>query len=219
MLNPDGAILGNLRTSLLGKDLNRVYQLSLNSQNLQLCPEINAVREQLLLSANRSGLFAFFDIHQHSSRKSIFLYGPYFPLHSRSYLSIRLLPKLLSENSQFFRYHSCRYRFDPSKAGSARLAINRMHGLEMSYTIEISAMGYLKDDGGERVTERFDEDALALFGRQLGEAIAEMKLVEEKDRREKEELAKELKRKRRKGKRKELNKTTLEVVARQNIRN
>ena len=39
---------------------------------------------------------AYFDIHGHSRKKSIFLYGPYYPLHSNRYVKIRVMAKLLS---------------------------------------------------------------------------------------------------------------------------
>ncbi len=40
MINPDGVIIGNNRSSLVGKDLNRVYL----DPNLKLTPEIHAIR-------------------------------------------------------------------------------------------------------------------------------------------------------------------------------
>ena len=44
----------------------------------------------------QSRLAFYFDIHGHSSKKSVFMYGPRFPLHSEHYLKIRILPKLVA---------------------------------------------------------------------------------------------------------------------------
>ena len=44
----------------------------------------------------QSNIAFYFDFHGHSSKKSVFMYGPRFPLHSEHYLPIRLLPKLIA---------------------------------------------------------------------------------------------------------------------------
>ena len=43
MINPDGVILGNFRTGLAGKDLNRQFKV----KNTSLLPEINALKEYI----------------------------------------------------------------------------------------------------------------------------------------------------------------------------
>ena len=40
MANPDGVVLGNLRTSLCGKDLNRMFR----SEESMLIPEVVAIK-------------------------------------------------------------------------------------------------------------------------------------------------------------------------------
>lgn len=55
MINPDGVLAGNYRTSLIGKDLNRLYMQkdsakdddvgSSNLINKMLIPEITAVKQ------------------------------------------------------------------------------------------------------------------------------------------------------------------------------
>lgn len=84
MINPDGVVFGNYRTSFLGKDMNRMFGSQINDPNNaeiqdikldeRLIPEITAVRN--FMKCHKEKIVAFFDIHQHSKRKSIFLYGP-----------------------------------------------------------------------------------------------------------------------------------------------
>ena len=161
MLNPDGVIVGNNRASFTGKDMNRCYN-QYTDANSRLNPELTQVRELIkkVISQEQScgiqgsdRLLGFFDLHQHSGRKSIFMYAPYFPLHSRRYLKIRMMPKLLSETSEAFRYYSCKFRAEPSKEGSARLAFAKDFNLENSFTVEISALGFLN---ANRETVPFD---------------------------------------------------------------
>jgi cytosolic carboxypeptidase protein 2/3 len=89
-LNIDGVIVGNYRSSIAGVDINRTFG---DQSNKRLNPESNMLRN----FAKKEGRLAFyFDVHGHSSKKSIFMYGPRFPLHSEHYLKIRILPKLIA---------------------------------------------------------------------------------------------------------------------------
>jgi cytosolic carboxypeptidase protein 2/3 len=74
MVNPDGVVLGNFRTSLGGRDLNRMF----TSEEGLLIPEVKAIKT---LASNlkqefRSRLTFFIDFHGHSVRKNVFIYGP-----------------------------------------------------------------------------------------------------------------------------------------------
>lgn len=108
---------------------------------------------------------AFYDIHAHSGRKSIFMYGPYYPLHSKKYLKIRMMPKLVSERTEMFRYYSCKFRIEKYKESCARISLWRDFNISNCYTIETSAMGFLNKN---RETINFNEELLCEFGRFLG---------------------------------------------------
>ena len=73
MVNPDGVVAGNYRTSFIGKDLNRLY-LEGNSEkeakysriNEILKPEITAMQKLIKdckSEENSKGLLAFVDMH------------------------------------------------------------------------------------------------------------------------------------------------------------
>jgi murein tripeptide amidase MpaA len=95
MLNPDGVIVGNYRCTLAGCDMNRNFG-GFPSAAQRLNPETLLFKN---MAKQQSRLAFFFDVHSHSSKKSIFIYGPYFPLHSEHYLKIRVLPRLLAAKS------------------------------------------------------------------------------------------------------------------------
>ncbi len=74
MMNPDGVVAGNFRTSLCGRDLNRMFK----SDETYLIPEVVALKSLVaqLKSEFKSRLLFFLDYHGHSVRKNVFLYGP-----------------------------------------------------------------------------------------------------------------------------------------------
>lgn len=90
MLNVDGVIIGNYRASFAGVDINRMFSADANQK---LNPESTLLKQ---LAKDQQGLEFYFDVHSHSNKKSIFMYGPHFPLHSEHYLKIRVLPKILA---------------------------------------------------------------------------------------------------------------------------
>lgn len=116
-------------------------------------------------------------MHGHSSKKSVFMYGPRYPLHSEHYLKIRILPKLVSARTDIFRYYSCRFANEPSKRNCSRLAISRELPLPNSYTIEVSMMGYLSRD---RQTQDLDLSHLMTFGQKLAASLLDWFIVLDK---------------------------------------
>jgi|688.fasta_scaffold774536_1 hypothetical protein len=59
---------------------------------------------------------------------------------------MRILPKLLDEQSEAFRYHSCKFRVEQSKLSTARVVVNREFGVSSCFTLEASMHGYIADD-------------------------------------------------------------------------
>jgi hypothetical protein len=76
MLNADGVIGGNYRTSFVGKDNNRLYVQNEDAikVNKLLIPEIRAVKNLVL--QHKEQMLAFIDTHHHSVKRASFMYGP-----------------------------------------------------------------------------------------------------------------------------------------------
>jgi NADH:ubiquinone oxidoreductase subunit len=85
-------------------------------------------------------------MHAHSKKKSVFMYGPHYPLHNEKYFKLRVIPKLLSERNEMFRYYSCKFRNEKSKQKAARLVIWNEFNIMNSFTIEASFHGWLAPD-------------------------------------------------------------------------
>ena len=81
MMNPDGVVAGNYRTSFIGKDLNRLYMQGNDEKeemNDILKPEITAMKQLIKdCKADESkGILAFIDVHHHSQKRGAFMFGP-----------------------------------------------------------------------------------------------------------------------------------------------
>ena len=97
MTNPDGVIVGNYRTSLSGNDLNRQFVNPDARLHPTVCAIKSLISEVIQNSKEPEPITTFIDIHGHSRKKCIFIYGAHFPLHNERYLKMRVIPKLLSE--------------------------------------------------------------------------------------------------------------------------
>eukprot|EP00826_Nyctotherus_ovalis_P030197 TRINITY_DN2401_c0_g4_i1.p1 TRINITY_DN2401_c0_g4~~TRINITY_DN2401_c0_g4_i1.p1 ORF type:complete len:269 (+),score=77.09 TRINITY_DN2401_c0_g4_i1:253-1059(+) len=71
MLNPDGVINGNYRCSLAGCDLNRRWK----KPNQTLHPTIYQAKKMVLALSKERGVAFFCDLHGHSKKKDVFMYG------------------------------------------------------------------------------------------------------------------------------------------------
>lgn len=84
MLNPDGVIIGNYRTSMAGCDLNRRY----DEPDYRLHPTVWSIKKltsdllrgdpdkNIAPFISEDDLVAFIDLHGHSRKKSVFVFGP-----------------------------------------------------------------------------------------------------------------------------------------------
>eukprot|EP01022_Parablepharisma_sp_SALTPOND_P016608 TRINITY_DN2476_c0_g1_i1.p2 TRINITY_DN2476_c0_g1~~TRINITY_DN2476_c0_g1_i1.p2 ORF type:complete len:489 (-),score=56.62 TRINITY_DN2476_c0_g1_i1:4618-6084(-) len=171
MMNIEGVIVGNYRGCLSGQDLNRKFA----APDSRLHPTICAIKK--LLQAQRGEVFGYIDLHGHSKKKCVFIYGPYYPLHMDRYVRVRILAKLLSERTQMFRYPACKFRQEPSKMNAARLVISREFDVMNSLTLEASFYGFLN---AERKTIEFCSEFYERMGQHLGYAVLEyIHLLEE----------------------------------------
>jgi hypothetical protein len=136
MLNPDGVVAGNYRTSLFGKDLNRTFDQSRRFAFPEVFQLLRLAEEVRRRHHNRFCLFL--DLHGHSIKKNAFMYGPDYALQDANYDLCRQLPRLLAALTPYFRYYSCTFRIPDAKASTARAVLNRLHNVPFAYTLETS---------------------------------------------------------------------------------
>ncbi|XP_078493257.1 uncharacterized protein LOC100183529 isoform X4 [Ciona intestinalis] len=137
MLNPDGVIVGNYRCSLAGRDLNRNYKSVLKDSfpsiwhTKMMIKRLNSEREVVL----------YCDLHGHSRKNNIFIYGCENKHNPQKRLHERIFPLMLNKNaSSFFCFNSCKYKVQKSKEGTGRIVMWYM-GIPNSYTMEATFGG------------------------------------------------------------------------------
>ncbi len=186
MLNPDGVIAGNYRTSMSGNDLNRKF----HEPDQRLHPSVWNIKhmtDKITSAYRRQGLSVdnlifYIDMHGHSVKKNVFMFGPQVPMHSDKYLKMRVIPKLLSEETEMFRFHSCKFQNELSKEKAARLTLYKQFGIFNCFALEASFHGYYTKD---KVTHEFTDKMYEQMGASLVNAMYEYVMLLEEDERRK----------------------------------
>jgi hypothetical protein len=103
------------------------------------------------------------------------------PLHNTKYLKMRVLPKLLSEETEMFRFHSCRFQNEKSKERAARIVLHKEFNICNCFTLEASFHGHF---GKDNVNHEFTAAKYEEMGAALVNSLYEyVMIVEEDDRR------------------------------------
>ncbi|GAB9473299.1 Reticulocyte-binding protein 2 a [Globisporangium polare] len=144
MLNPDGVVHGNYRCSLAGTDLNRQWMYP----SADLHPTILATKNAILSMKMTRPISLYCDIHGHSRKRNMFLYGcrPFEPSCRTETARLRLLPHLLGKtsNSQrggFYSFSDCTFSVSGSKKGTGRVVVWKEAEVLHSFTLETSFYG------------------------------------------------------------------------------
>lgn len=121
MLNPDGVIYGNYRSSLLGTDLNRRYM----NPSRALHPPVYYAKELARSFQAEKRIVMYVDFHGHSRKKNVFMYGCFgghneYQSHRTNSL-IRMVPYMLSQRSRIFSYKDCRFENKKDKETTSRM--------------------------------------------------------------------------------------------------
>lgn len=165
MINPDGVILGNYRTGLAGRDLNREFR----NTDKMLFPTVHALKELVrsMKTIYNNRLLIFLDLHGHSVKKNVFAYGPEYPIFDINYFKCRLMPKLLSTSTEMFRYYACIFKITAQKRNTARSIIFNQFEIVNCFTIEASNGSYYVHS--EHATHDFIAEEWVRMGQIIGQ--------------------------------------------------
>lgn len=160
MLNPDGVIVGNYRCSLAGQDLNRQWF----DPSRKLHPTIFFAKNMIRRLMDDREVILFIDIHGHSRKKNIFMYGN---SQSRS-IREKIFPLLISKSSDCFSFDDCNFKMQRGKECCARVVVYRELAICNSFTLEASFCGA---DFGPHANQHFNTRHLEEVGHQLCDTI------------------------------------------------
>jgi hypothetical protein len=87
-VNPDGVMAGNYRVSMSGNDLNRRYLNPHPKLHPIVCAVKKLIKEERpdISARGECPILAFIDMHGHSRKKNVFMYGPEYPIHDTRYI-------------------------------------------------------------------------------------------------------------------------------------
>ncbi|CAH1237446.1 unnamed protein product [Diabrotica balteata] len=137
MLNPDGVIVGNNRCSLSAKDLNRQYRTVIRDAY----PSIWYTKLMIRRLLEECGVAMYCDLHAHSRKHNIFIFGCENRRGSDRRLQEQVFPLMLHKNAaDKFSFESCKFKIKKNKEGTGRVVMWMM-GIANSYTLETSLAG------------------------------------------------------------------------------
>ncbi len=134
MLNPDGVVNGNYRCSLAGCDLNRRWL----KPDKTLHPTVYHTKSMIKSLDRERGVAFFCDLHGHSRKKNIFVYGCNDPV---SPAETRLFPMILGKMCPFFAFGASRFGVQRSKESTARVTLYKELSSPNVFTLEASFLG------------------------------------------------------------------------------
>ncbi|CAG5056032.1 unnamed protein product [Parnassius apollo] len=164
MLNPDGVIVGNNRCSLTGKDLNRQYRTVIR----ETYPPVWHTKVMIRRLQEECGVAMYVDLHAHSRKHNIFIYGCESRRNSDKRLQEQVFPLMLHKNAaDKFSFENCKFRIQRSKEGTGRVVV-WMLGVSNSYTMEASFGG---TELGSRMSTHFSVQDYENLGRTFCETL------------------------------------------------
>ena len=117
----------------------------------------------------------FCDLHGHSRRKNIFMYGNNI---KEAPHATRVFPFILSKLLDFFSFEQSRFSVNKTKEGTARIAMYRELNIPNIFTMEASFCGA---DQGVYKDSHFTTEAYMLAGQKLLEALLVAHNIQIKD--------------------------------------
>jgi hypothetical protein len=164
MLNPDGVIVGNTRCNVAGVDLNRVWQ----APDRKLHPSVFHLKALLQETQKERELFLFCDLHGHSRKKNMFMYGNQDKNDPRP--REQVFPYLLASAAATFSFADCAFAVQKSKESTARVVGWKELQILNCFTLECSFCGA---DFGKHQDLHFNTDMLQAIGPKFCETLLE----------------------------------------------
>ena len=152
MINVDGVICGNTRTSLSGCDLNRRW----TNPNLILHPEIFYSKEMITNFSKKYKIECIVDFHGHFGAFNSFFYGNF---KEDNFSFGKYFPFSCAKKSKVIQFEKSKFKMPKFKRGTGRINLFNELNIENVFTLETSYFGYQN--------KYFNCDTLQSIGRDI----------------------------------------------------
>ena len=161
MINVDGVICGNTRTSLSGCDLNRRW----SNPNILLHPEIFYAKELIIDFSKRFNIECIVDFHGHFGAFNSFFYGNH---KEDNFSSCRFFPFTCAKKSKVIQFEKSKFKMPRYKRGTGRINLFKELNVENVVTLETSFFGC---NSGGYINQYFTIETLQEIGRDICNGI------------------------------------------------
>ena len=161
MINVDGVVCGNSRTSLAGCDLNRRWI----NPNEYLHPEIFYLKELIYNFANKIKIEYIIDFHGHFGAFNSFFYANN---NKEDVSCCRKFPFICGKISKIIQLKKSIFKMPKFKKGTGRINLYNELNIENIVTLETSYFGC---NEGEYINKYFNVDLLKEIGRDICNGI------------------------------------------------
>ena len=161
MVNVDGVICGNSRTSLAGCDLNRRWV----NPNEYLHPEIYFLKELIYKFSKKNKVEYIIDFHGHFGAFNSFFYSN----NSKENIELcRKFPFICGKISEIIQFKKSRFKMPKYKKGTGRINLYKELDIENIVTLETSYFGCIE---GNYCNQYFNIEKLKEIGKDICKGI------------------------------------------------
>lgn len=164
MIGIDGVVEGSFRISLMGQDLNRVW----DAPNDVMQPVVYQTKSLIKKTAAERPLIVYIDFHGHSKLHGTFAFGCPNPDDIGLRDVEKTLPRLFAFLSEEFSWKNCEFSFPKTRKKAGRIVVRCEIGVVQSFTIEASFGGV---SAGRYAGYLYDEILWKKVGADCGIAI------------------------------------------------
>ena len=157
MINVDGVICGNTRTSLSGCDLNRRW----TNPNIILHPEIFYAKEMIKNFSHKYDIECIVDFHGHFGAFNSFFYGNF---KDDNFSMGKYFPFSCAKKSKVIQFEKSKFKMPKYKRGTGRIDLFRELNVENVVTLETSYFGC---NSGGYENKYFTSETLQEIGRDI----------------------------------------------------
>ena len=160
MMNPDGVLVGNSRTSFAGCDLNRRW----SKPNEIIHPEVYNTKQMILKLSNQRNIGFIIDCHGHFGAFNSLFYCNY----KDNNRTCKLFPYICSKMSKIINFQQCTFSMPKYKLSTERISLfNELYDDDNNNIVALETSFFGINRSGEYARTYFNTNLLKEIGRDI----------------------------------------------------